>query len=140
MLVACSSTAPTTDGYLDAVSAITTKMTADSVAAVQSDVRPTRLQVSAIVGLRADALADLRALEPTDEVRPEHIALVQALSRLVDAGREFLASTEGLDQAAFTAALDGSTDIDAYVAEVHSACVVIEQRSGALGHPVSMGC
>ncbi len=141
MLVACSSAAtPTTEGYLDAAAAITTRMTSDSVATVHSDVRPTRLQVTAIVGLRADALAGLQALEPTDDVRPEHLALVQALSRLVDAGRSFLAGTEGLSAEAFSAALDASSDIDAQAAEVHTACVVMEQRATALGHPVSMGC
>jgi len=139
MLAACSS-APTTDGYLDGVSAITTKMTSDSLATLQRDAQPTRIQVSTIVGLRADALTAIEALAPTDDVRPEHLALVQALTKLVDAGQAFLTDTDGLDQAAFTDALDASTDIDAYVAEMHVACAVLEQRATALGHPVSMGC
>jgi hypothetical protein len=129
-----------TTEYLDSVATITTKLAADSLAALPQGVSPTRLQVQAVEGLRSAALTDIRSLDPTDEVGPEHLALVTALGRLVDAGRSFLDRASGLDQAAFLDALDSSADLNSLAADVHAACLAMERRASDLGHPISMGC
>jgi len=141
VVAACGSTPPvTTAGYLDQVAAITVKMTNDSVATLPQGKAPTHLLVAAIIGLRSTALDEIENLEPTDETRPEHTALVTTLGSLVDAGNAFLDQTAALDQAAFVEALTTSTDIDALADDVHAACVAMERLATALGHPVTMGC
>jgi len=141
LLAACGSTPPpTTADYLDEVAGITAALTRNSVAALPQGATPTRLQVDTIQGLRGAALADISALVPTDEIRPEHLALIGALEDLVMAGRAFLDGTAGLDQTEFVTALDVSTEIDALAADVHAACFALEKRSIELGHPVDLAC
>lgn len=127
-------------GYIEAVAATTEQMTRDAFAALPPGAAPTRSQIELVVAARRTALDAISALDPPDEMRPEHLALTAAMDGFVAAGEGFLVETADLDPDAFLTALEASTDIDALADTVSVACTAWERRAADLGHAVELGC
>ncbi len=143
MLVTATACGDDADGvarYVAATAAITEQMTRDVFATLPPGAAPTRDQVAAVVAVRRAAFESVGALDPPEEMAPEHQALLTAMGRFVTAGEEFLAGSAGLDAAGFLAALEATTHIDAIADDVSAACTAWETRAANLGNPVELGC
>jgi hypothetical protein len=128
------------EGYVADASATTIRMVRDEAAVLTPGMIPSRTEVDALVAIRDRAANALSALQPPDEMAPEHRLLAGELARFVEAARGFLADTEGLDPEGFEEALLASTELDLVADSVSAACTAWEARARQLGHPADLGC
>lgn len=138
-LASCSSTDPVT-GYLNDVAEITRRLTDESATAIPPGSPPTREGVAGVVVARRNALTSLEALDPPDELYPEHQALITVMGDLVTAAEAFVDQTASLGPEEFLQALDASTDIDILAGRVADACDAVRGRARVLGHVVTLEC
>lgn len=139
MLVAACGSAATAD-YVDAVAATTEQMTRDTFAALPPGAAPTRDAVTGVVAARRTALTVITALEPPDDITPEHLALVTTFAAFVERSEAFLAATADLDATAFDTAVRSAGTLDDLAAAMGAACTAWERRAAEVAHPVELGC
>jgi hypothetical protein len=137
-LAACSSD-PLAD-YFDQVGDVTSTMRSASIAALPDPSAPDRDGVSGVIAARQAAIAALETIDAPAEVRPEHSALILALTDLVAAGEQFLATTIGLDPADFLSAARGATEIDDTALRVATACDAVLRRGIEFGYSLDVRC
>jgi hypothetical protein len=135
---ACSS--DPVEQYLDRVTDITATMRTDSIAALPNPSTPTRDGVANVNAARQRAIVDLEQLAPPTEVRPEHAALILAISNLVTAGEDFLTTAQGLTDGEFAQAVRSATGIDEAARRVASACDAMQGRATELGYVAGIRC
>ena len=137
-VVACSP--DPLEQYLEGVGEITATMRRDSIVALPDPSQPTPESVSGVIEARRSATNALEAMTPPIEMRPEHAALVLALSDLTDAGDRVLSETTQLDSSAFTAAVESATALDETARRVTIACDALEARAEQLGYDFDLRC
>jgi len=115
-------------------------MRADSIAALPNPSAPTPDAVAGVTAARQQAATDLKQLTPPNDIRPEHEALLLAMSDLAAAGVEFLGTAEGLEDEAFVAAIRAATDIDDTAQRVATACDAMQRRAIGLGYTATIRC
>jgi hypothetical protein len=128
------------DAYVEAVADINDRMEAGTFAALPRDATPPWEAVSAVVGVREAAVAELRALEPPDTFEIEHEAYTTSLRVLVEESRRFLDSTADLDDTEFLTALAGSVDLEVLAGTVARACSALQSAATTAGHDDGLGC
>jgi len=126
--------------YFDRVGEITATMRRDSIVALPDPSRPAPENVSGVIEARRTATDALEAMAPPTAVRPEHAALLLALSDLTDAGDRILAETSQLDSSAFAAAIESATALDEMARRVTIACSALETRAQQLGYGLDLRC
>jgi hypothetical protein len=126
--------------YLDRVGDITATMRTNSIAALPNPATPTPDAVAAVNSARRDAASELNRLIPPSEVRPEHAALLLAVSDLAAAGEAFLADASGMTGAEFTEAIQGAIGIDDNAQRVQVACDAMQRRATELGYTSEITC
>ena len=126
--------------YLNHVGEITQTMRRDSIVALPDPSQPTPESVSDVIDARRSATNALESMAPPIEIRPEHAALVLALSELTDAGDRILAETTRLDLSAFTTAIESATALQEMARRVTIACVALETRAEQLGYDFDLRC
>jgi hypothetical protein len=136
--VACSPDA--LEQYFHRIGEITATMRRDSIVALPDPSRPTPENVSGVIEARRTATDALEAMAPPTEVRPEHAALVLALSDLTNAGDRILAKTSQLESSAFTAAMESATGLDETARRVTIACIALDARAEQLGYDLDLRC
>ncbi len=137
-IVACSP--DLLEQYFDRVDEITATMRRDSIVALPDPSQPTPENVSGVIEACRSAKNALEAMVPPTELRPEHSALVLALSGLTDAGDEVLAEASQLDASAFTAVIESATALDEMARRVTAACMALETRAEQLGYDLDLRC
>ncbi len=138
VFAACSPDA--LEQYFHRVDEITATMRRDSIVALPDPSRPTPENVAGVIEARRSATKALEAMAPPAETRPEHAALVLALSNMTDAGDKILADTSQLDSSAFTAAIESATALDETARRVTTACIALDARAEQLGYELDLRC
>jgi len=137
-VVACSP--DPLEQYFHRVGEITTTMRRESIVALPDPSRPTAENVTGVIEARRSATNALEAMTPPIELRPEHSALVLALSDLTDAGDGLLAEASQLDTSAFTAVIESATALDEMALRVTAACIALETRAEQLRYDLDLRC
>jgi hypothetical protein len=115
-------------------------MESQTFAALPRGAEPTREAITAVVGVREAAVAELRALDPPESLEIEHEAYTTSLQVLVEESGRFLDTTADLDDAAFLAALGESVDLEVLAGAVARACSALQSAATAAGHDTDVGC
>ncbi len=136
---ACSTADPVGD-YLESVRQITLEMRNESIASIADGQQITRAGIEGVIEARQRGLTALQAVDPPQDVAPEHAALVRVLAELSTAGEAFMASTSQFDDAQFEQAVLAAVDLDAIVARIGTACIAVERRASDLGIAVDLAC
>jgi hypothetical protein len=126
--------------YLEAVADTNERMESQTFAALPRGAEPTREAITAVVGLREAAVAELRALDPPESLEIEHEAYTTSLRVLVEESRRFLDTTADLDDAAFLAALGESADLEILAGAVARACSALQSAATAERHDTDVRC
>lgn len=126
--------------YFDRVGEITATMRRDSIVALPDPSQPTPERVAGVIEARRSATNALEVMTPPAEIRPEHGALVLALSDMTDAGDRILAETSQLDSSAFIAAIESAIALDETARRVTIACGALETRAHQFGYDFDLRC